>query len=435
MRVSFDLTNSDGSTQAFCEFHKTRSKKLRDQIVEGHMNLVRYLAGKFADRGIPVEDLIQVGAIGLINAVDRFEPVKGFKFSTFATPTIVGEIRRHFRDLGWSMKVPRRLQELNRVVNRTRNTMAGFGPTPTDEEIAAELGVEIDEVLAAIELGLAYETISIDTKVSSEVGVTTTLAEFVGANDLAVEEIENELVTQELLAKLPPRMQLLIQLRFFDDLNQPEIGYILGISQMHVSRLLFRAIKSLRLINQGESPLPDKDVELDFDLIYRRYRYILKETFRKRGLIFPGDEKRKQRVNEVIVIRAKPVGEYPEIGLRQLAILLAIRLQLPSKGIPDFLTLSSVVGLPKTQTAQTFDWLVNEGFVRLDNGEYEAVAQNAIVSIRNSGVEIAPGLAIYDQEEVNLDTLAELYKRHGGRTVKFVKRAAKIAMLEQAMRN
>ena len=130
-----------------------------------HQNLVRFLAGKFANRGEPLEDLVQVGVIGLINAIDRFDPDRGTKFSTYATPTIVGEIRRHFRDKAWSLKVPRRLQELNLAANKAAEELSQrLGHPPTIQEIAEEVGATEEETLEAIELGNAYDTVSLDSK-------------------------------------------------------------------------------------------------------------------------------------------------------------------------------------------------------------------------------------------------------------------------------
>jgi len=158
----------DDAERLFLEYRATRDTPIRDRLVLMHENLVRFLAAKFANRGEPLEDLVQVGTIGLINAIDRFEPERGTKFSTYATPTIVGEIKRHFRDRAWNLKVPRWLQELNLQVMRANEQLAQqLGRSPTIVEIAAHVGASEAETLDAMELGNAYETVSLDTKLSA----------------------------------------------------------------------------------------------------------------------------------------------------------------------------------------------------------------------------------------------------------------------------
>jgi RNA polymerase sigma-B factor len=226
----------------------TKDTKVRDKLVELHQNLVRFLAGKFANRGEPVEDLIQVGSIGLINAVDRFDPERGTKFSTYATPTIVGEIRRHFRDKAWSLKVPRRLQELNLSANKAKDELSRkLGRTPTPQEIAVYLGVTEEETLEAIELGNAYDTVSLDTKLANEgESAQMTLVEFVGNDDMSLQNIETYGDLEQALEALDPRERRIIYYRFFKEMSQTEVAKHLNISQMHVSRLQQKALKKLK---------------------------------------------------------------------------------------------------------------------------------------------------------------------------------------------
>ena len=233
----------------FEHFRETRDPDLRNMLVEIHQNLVRYLAGKFASRGEPLEDLIQVGMIGLINAVDRFEPDKGTKFSTFATPTIVGEIRRHFRDKAWTLKVPRRLQELNLAANRAKERLSQrLGRTDiTPAEIALEIGVTEEETLEAIELGNAYDTVSLDTKLSREGDSgPVTLSEFLGGLDPSLLNIEAYGDLEKALGTLDSRERMIISYRFFREMSQTEVAQKLNISQMHVSRLQQKALKKLK---------------------------------------------------------------------------------------------------------------------------------------------------------------------------------------------
>src|SRR4028118_348297 len=179
------VVSTDPAERLFSEYTRTGDKRLRDRLVAMHQNLVRYLASKFANRGEPLEDLVQVGNIGLVNAVDRYEVGRGNKFSTYGTPTIVGEIRRYFRDKAWSLKVPRRLQELNQAANKAVDALsAKLGRSPTIAEIAKAIGATEEETLESIELGNAYDTVSLDSRMSNESeSAPMTLAEFVGGED------------------------------------------------------------------------------------------------------------------------------------------------------------------------------------------------------------------------------------------------------------
>lgn len=216
---------------------------LRAALIERHLPLVTFMARKFADRGEPLDDLIQVGTIGLIKAIDRFEISKGFEFSTFATPTIVGEIKRHFRDKTWAVRVPRRLQELGASVTKaTTELTQKLDRSPTPKEIAKHLGITVDDVAEALESNAAYSTVSLD--VTSE--TSTSIGETFGALDEALEGVEYRESLKPLLAQLDDREKRILQMRFFDNLSQSQIATELGISQMHVSRILNKVLTHLR---------------------------------------------------------------------------------------------------------------------------------------------------------------------------------------------
>lgn len=239
---------NDNAESLFHKFAKTRDTSIRDRLVIMHQNLVRYLAGKFMNRGEPVEDLVQVGTIGLINAIDRYDPERGTKFSTYATPTIVGEIRRHFRDKAWRLKVPRRLQELNLAANKISESLSQkLGRSPTIQEIAQAVGATEEEALEAIELGNAYDTISLDSKLAHEdESAPLSLAEFVGDTDLSLDNLEKYGDLNQAMDCLETREKSIIYLRFFKDMSQTEVAKRLNISQMHVSRLQQKALRRLK---------------------------------------------------------------------------------------------------------------------------------------------------------------------------------------------
>jgi RNA polymerase sigma-B factor len=234
--------------ELFAKYQRDRDPAIREELILAHMNLVRYLARKFANRGEPLEDLIQVGMIGLINAIDRFDPGRGIRFATYATPTIVGEIRRHFRDRGWAVKVPRRLQELNLAANKAVEELTQkLDRPPTVKELAEELEVGEPEALEALELGEMYELPSLDTALGgdSDDG-RSELGDYVGQVDEEIERFERRARLAEAMRTLTARERKIIQLRFFDNLSQTQVAKQLGISQMHVSRLQQRALAKLR---------------------------------------------------------------------------------------------------------------------------------------------------------------------------------------------
>jgi RNA polymerase sigma-B factor len=219
--------------------------ELRRQAIEDNMAFAQRLARRFRDRGEPTDDLAQVAMVGLVNAIDGYDPTRGCEFAGYATPTIVGEIRRYFRDKGWRIKVPRRLQELRLQVNRARvelsQTMAA---SPTNADLARHLEVTEEEVAEAIEIGRLYNPVSLSAPAGpdSDVGIADPLGDL----DPGMEAVDNRESVKPLLASLPERERKILTMRFFGDMTQSQIAAELGISQMHVSRLLTQTLTSLR---------------------------------------------------------------------------------------------------------------------------------------------------------------------------------------------
>ena len=220
--------------------------RIRGELVELHLPLVEYLARRFRNRGEWLDDLTQVATIGLIKSIDRFDLARGVEFSTYATPTIVGEIKRHFRDKGWAVRVPRRLQELKLALTKAIGDLAQReGRAPTVAEIAAHLQMTEEEVLEGLESANAYSTVSLDAPDSGDDDAPA-VAESLGMLDDALEGVEYRESLKPLLEQLPSREKRILLLRFFGNMTQSQIATELGISQMHVSRLLARTLAQLR---------------------------------------------------------------------------------------------------------------------------------------------------------------------------------------------
>ncbi|KUL22390.1 RNA polymerase sigma factor SigF [Actinoplanes awajinensis] len=217
---------------------------MRDRAIEAWLPLARHLSSRYANRGEPRDDLYQVAVVGLIKAVDRFEPDRGVDFAGFAIPTIVGELKRHFRDKTWSVRVPRRLQELRLAITAANNTLTNdLGRSPTVADIARHLEISEDEVIEGLEGARAYNSTSLSTPVTeggSELGET------LGGEDSAFEEAELRVALGPAMSALDEREQKIITLRFYGNLTQSQIADQIGISQMHVSRLLTKALAKLR---------------------------------------------------------------------------------------------------------------------------------------------------------------------------------------------
>ena len=243
--MSYDPAQRDELRRKFAAFAQSREKELRDELVAAHLGLVEYLARRYSNRGEPLDDLIQVASVGLLKSVDRFEPSRGVEFSTYATHTIVGELKRHFRDKGWAVRAPRRMQELYLRLGKILGTLSQeLGRSPTIPELAAEAAVSEEEVLEALEAGQAYRFASLDTPAGNEEGES--VGAQLGTEDKGLADAERRAALSPLLARLPQREQMILHLRFFEGLTQSDIAARLGISQMHVSRLLARSLAELR---------------------------------------------------------------------------------------------------------------------------------------------------------------------------------------------
>ncbi len=224
-----------------------RRQRARDALVEQHLPLVEHLARRFRNRGEPYDDLVQVATIGLIKSVDRFDLDRGVEFSTYATPTIVGEIKRHFRDKGWAVRVPRRLQELRlSLASATSELSQRQGRSPTVSELAAHMNLTDEEVLEGLESANAYSTLSLDAGDSGSGDEPMPVSETLGIEDEGLEGVEYRESLKPMLEMLPAREKKILMLRFFRNMTQSEIANEIGISQMHVSRLLARTLAQLR---------------------------------------------------------------------------------------------------------------------------------------------------------------------------------------------
>ena len=218
----------------------------RNDLVHLHLSLVEHCARRFRNRGEPFEDLVQVGTIGLIKAVDRFETDRGVEFSTYATPTVIGEIKRHFRDKGWAIRVPRRLQELRmQIGTATGELTQKLGRSPTPRELAEVIGCTVEEIMEGIESSHAYATLSLDASDDSDEGPPAMLSTL-GVEDVNIEHVEVRESIKPLLEGLGEREKRILLLRFFKNMTQSQIAEEIGVSQMHVSRLLTRTLAQLR---------------------------------------------------------------------------------------------------------------------------------------------------------------------------------------------
>jgi RNA polymerase sigma-B factor len=220
-------------------------EEARELLIERHLPLVRSLARRYANRGEPLDDLVQVGSIGLIKAIDRFDLERGVELTTYATPTIIGEIKRYFRDKGWSVRVPRGLQELSlRLSQLVDELTVQLERSPTIAELAEAADVEEEEVLEALESGQAYSAASLSTP-SGDEGEPDPL-EAIGELEHEYDVSENRAILEPGLAVLDERERRIIHLRFWVGLTQSQIAQRVGISQMHVSRLIRRSLEKLR---------------------------------------------------------------------------------------------------------------------------------------------------------------------------------------------
>ena len=243
-RVAWD---KDRTRELFRRYKDEGDAEARDQLIVSHLNLVRFLASKFKNRGESLEDLVQVGTIGLIKAIDRFDPERGLEFTTYATPTIMGEIKRHFRDKGWSVRVPRRLQELSAKVNQVTDELTNqLQRSPSVAEIAESLGTTVDEVLEAMESSSAYSSVPLEGGGSSEDDESPSVIDHYATEDADLAASDDRIVLEEAIADFSPRERDVVKMRFEEGLTQVEIAERLGVSQVQVSRLLRRTLRRIQ---------------------------------------------------------------------------------------------------------------------------------------------------------------------------------------------
>ncbi|BCJ49450.1 hypothetical protein Asp14428_09250 [Actinoplanes sp. NBRC 14428] len=222
-----------------------RRARLRDEAIRAWLPLAQHLARRYSGRGEPDDDLLQTATVGLIKAIDRFDPERGVEFAGFAIPTVLGEIRRHFRDRTWSVRVPRRLQELRLSITEAGNVLTqSLGRSPTVADIAAHLSVTEEEVLEGLEGARAYSATSLSTPVTED--GATSLGDLLGADDHDLELAELRIALGPAMATLDERERTILSLRFFGNLTQSETAGRIGVSQMHISRLITRALGKLR---------------------------------------------------------------------------------------------------------------------------------------------------------------------------------------------
>ena len=234
-------------------YHHQGDTAARDELVERFLPLARQLARRYQRGNEPLDDLIQVASIGLVKAVDRYDPDRGTAFSSYAVPTILGELKRYFRDSGWAVHVPRGMQERVMNVNQAIAKLSReTGRSPTAAEVAQEIGESPELVLEAMEAAIAYDAVSLDTPRTSDEEEGDTYADTMGAIDERFELVEYTSAIGPTMRALPERDRLVLKLRFEDDLTQLEIAERIGVSQMHVSRLIRRALKRLRTVADAQ---------------------------------------------------------------------------------------------------------------------------------------------------------------------------------------
>ncbi|HAQ40035.1 MAG TPA: B/F/G family RNA polymerase sigma-70 factor [Clostridiales bacterium] len=244
IRKSKTIKNQD----LFLQYHKTRDIEVRNQIFEKYRYMAEIISRKYNNKGIEHEDIFQIACMGLIYAIERFDVTKGFEFTSFATPTILGEIKKYFRDKGWAIKVPRKIQEISKKVNDISNTLsAQLNRAPTVKEIAEYINSTEEEVLEAFEAGKMFNSQSLDEKFDMSDDSDMSLMDVVGQDDTQFVKIENEDFIQKSMEKLNELERNIIIKRFYSNKTQSEIAKELNISQMTVSRIEKKSLEKLRI--------------------------------------------------------------------------------------------------------------------------------------------------------------------------------------------
>ena len=238
--------DKERTRELFRRYKLEGDEDAREKLILNHLNLVRFLAAKFKNKGEPLDDLIQVGTVGLIKAIDRFDISRDLEFTTYATPTILGEIKRHFRDKGWSVRVPRRLQELSAKVNKTTDELTkDLQRSPSVAEIAEHLDVSVDEVLEAMESSSAYSSVPLEAGSGDDNDAPAVIDRY-ASEDAGLGTADDRMVIEDTIRDFSPREQDVIRMRFVEGLTQVEIAERLGVSQVQVSRLLRRTLKKIQ---------------------------------------------------------------------------------------------------------------------------------------------------------------------------------------------
>ncbi len=245
------MSENPTTGELFVLYADTGETAVRDKLVEAHLGLAAYLARRFANRGQPLDDLMQVASVGLLKAIERFDVTRGVAFSTFATTTIVGELKRHLRDRGWAVRAPRRMQELYASLGASVDILSQrLGRSPSVGELAQEVGASEEEVLEALEAGQAYRFASLDANPDAEQGGSG--YDRLGTSERGYDTVEARMAVDAFLAKLPEVSRKIVVKRFFEGMTQSEIATELGISQMQVSRLLSRSVATMRAFVRSE---------------------------------------------------------------------------------------------------------------------------------------------------------------------------------------
>jgi RNA polymerase sigma-B factor len=238
-----DARPTGGTREQFADYARSRDQALRDELVTANLGLARILARRLSNRGEPYDDLLQVASLALIKAVERFDPDRGVEFSTFATRTVLGELKHHFRDKAWTVRAPRRLQELYLELGQATSVLSQeLGRSPTVRELAGNLGVPEEAVLQAMEAGQGYRSSSLDFPDDEQEPMSARI----GSEDTNFVAVDDRTVLAQAMSTLPEREQRIVRLRFFEGLTQSEIATQVGLSQMHVSRLLTASLEKLR---------------------------------------------------------------------------------------------------------------------------------------------------------------------------------------------
>ncbi|MGZ4786518.1 MAG: sigma-70 family RNA polymerase sigma factor [Acidimicrobiales bacterium] len=235
------------SLEQFAEYRRTGDRRLRNELVEQHRGSADYFVKRYARRGVPDDDLRQVALLAIVHAVDRFDPDMGVAFSTFASRTIEGEIKRYFRDRTWSVRPPRRAQELHLQLRRADEELTQrLGRAPTMAELAREVDASEDHVIEALEAGVARQATSTDQPMGGDPDAAALGDRILGVGDAGFDDVDQQIVVRQLLDTLPDREREVIRLRFFENLTQPEIAERMGVSQSYLSRIIRRTLVDLR---------------------------------------------------------------------------------------------------------------------------------------------------------------------------------------------